>query len=108
VIGDEGYSGEPDYISTKNEFDPRESAELKERVLARELQSAPQERRLPNYEIPTGSRITSLPLRPLEQHIRVLKVGDYCVAKAQARHLPARDDVQKIGAHVRAQARLRT
>jgi hypothetical protein len=35
VIGDDGYRGEPDYISTKNEFDPREVAEFKERVLAR-------------------------------------------------------------------------
>ena len=34
VIGDEGYRGEPDFISTKNEFDPREIAEFKERVLA--------------------------------------------------------------------------
>ena len=35
VIGDRGYTGEPDIISTQNEFDPREIAEFKERVLSR-------------------------------------------------------------------------
>ena len=35
VIGDEGYRGEPEYVSTKNNFDPRYMAEFKERVLAR-------------------------------------------------------------------------
>lgn len=35
VVGDEGYRGEPDIISTQNDFDPRELAEFKERVLAR-------------------------------------------------------------------------
>jgi hypothetical protein len=35
VIGDAGYTGEPDLISTQNDFDPREIAEFKERVLSR-------------------------------------------------------------------------
>jgi hypothetical protein len=35
VIGDKGYRGEPEIISTENEFDPRYMAEFKERVLAR-------------------------------------------------------------------------
>jgi hypothetical protein len=34
VIGDDGYTEEPDFISIKNEFDPREIAEFKERVLS--------------------------------------------------------------------------
>ena len=35
VIGNEGYyRGEPEYISTKNNFDPRSMAEFKECVLA--------------------------------------------------------------------------
>lgn len=35
AIGDKGYIGEADYISTSNDLDPREIAEFKERVLAR-------------------------------------------------------------------------
>lgn len=35
VIADDGYKGEPDIISLRNEFDPREIAEFKERVMAR-------------------------------------------------------------------------
>lgn len=35
LIGDSGYSGVPDLISTKNEFDPREVSEFKDRVMAR-------------------------------------------------------------------------
>ena len=34
MIADDGYRGEPDFISTQNYFDPREIAEFKERVLA--------------------------------------------------------------------------
>jgi len=35
AIGDKGYSGEQDFISTCNDLDPRELAAFKERVLAR-------------------------------------------------------------------------
>ena len=35
IIGDRGYRGEPDFISTANGLDPRELAEFKERVLSR-------------------------------------------------------------------------
>lgn len=35
VIADDGYKGEPERISLRNEFDPREIAEFKERVMAR-------------------------------------------------------------------------
>ena len=35
LIGDAGYSGEPAIISTKNEFDPQELSEFKNRVMAR-------------------------------------------------------------------------
>lgn len=35
AIGDKGYRGEPDLISTRNEFDPAEIAEFKDRALAR-------------------------------------------------------------------------
>ena len=35
LIGDKGYRGEPDLISTRNEFDPEEIAEFKDRALAR-------------------------------------------------------------------------
>jgi hypothetical protein len=35
AIGDKGYIGEGDYVSTSNDLDPREVAEFKERVLAR-------------------------------------------------------------------------
>lgn len=34
-IGDDGYCGEPQYISTRNELDPREVAVFKERVMSR-------------------------------------------------------------------------
>ena len=34
-IGDKGYKGEPDFISTRNEYDPKELMEFKDRVLAR-------------------------------------------------------------------------
>ena len=34
-IGDNGYRGEPNYLSTRNEFDPAEIAEFKNRALAR-------------------------------------------------------------------------
>jgi DDE superfamily endonuclease len=35
AIGDKGYRGEPELISTKNEFDPAELAEFKDRAMAR-------------------------------------------------------------------------
>lgn len=35
IIGDRGYRGEPDIISIRNEFDPPEIAEFKDRALAR-------------------------------------------------------------------------
>lgn len=35
IIGDKGYRGEPKIISTRNEFDPEELVEFKDRVLAR-------------------------------------------------------------------------
>ena len=35
LIGDSGYSGVPEFISTKNSFDPKEIAQFKDRVLAR-------------------------------------------------------------------------
>lgn len=35
LIGDKGYRGEPDLISTKNEYDPEEIAEFKDRCCAR-------------------------------------------------------------------------
>lgn len=35
-IGDKGYRGEPDYLSTRNELDPPELAEFKNRALARQ------------------------------------------------------------------------
>jgi hypothetical protein len=35
VIADEGYRGESDIISTRNELDPRDIAEFKERVMSR-------------------------------------------------------------------------
>lgn len=34
-IADEGYRGEPEYLSTRNQFDPREVANFKNRALAR-------------------------------------------------------------------------
>ena len=34
AIGDKGYKGEPDYVSTWNGFDPREISEFKECVLS--------------------------------------------------------------------------
>jgi len=35
-IADEGYRGEPDYLSTRNKFDPEELANFKNRALARQ------------------------------------------------------------------------
>lgn len=35
VVADEGYRGEPEIISCRNELDPREIAEFKERVMSR-------------------------------------------------------------------------
>jgi DDE superfamily endonuclease len=35
IIGDKGYRGETEIVSTRNEFDPPEIAEFKDRVLAR-------------------------------------------------------------------------
>lgn len=35
LIGDRGYTAEPDFISTSNDFDPREIAEFKDRAQAR-------------------------------------------------------------------------
>lgn len=35
LIGDKGYRGEPDTISIRNEFDPEDLAEFKDRALAR-------------------------------------------------------------------------
>lgn len=35
IVGDRGYTGEPETISTRNELDPRELAAFKERVQAR-------------------------------------------------------------------------
>lgn len=35
-IGDKGYRGEPDYLSTRNDLDPAEVAEFKNRVCARQ------------------------------------------------------------------------
>lgn len=35
AVGDRGYRGEPELISTRNEFDPEDLAEFKDRVLAR-------------------------------------------------------------------------
>ena len=35
IVGDDGYKGEPEYISTRNDLDPPELIVFKERVMAR-------------------------------------------------------------------------
>lgn len=50
VIGDSGYSGEPDVISLKNDFDPKELSEFKNRVTARHETNS---QRLKTYKVLT-------------------------------------------------------